>query len=316
MVDVVILAGGPVKETYRIKLKRLYHKIINKETYLWGKYKPTKKIKINGEKRPMLDCIIETASNMELSDNIDVVCEKDLVEDELRNKKYSKHIGYIQQDESLLENTLKGYGDRKAHVLFLPCDIPETKSTELDDFVRKCLPFQENYDFLAATVAKESMPKDTRKIFRRRYAWMIDDCFDKESPEYFGQNWFNKSIDFLTNIYAVLRRKKHLIDISKPQRRGFRPGNLMFLNLSRMENQEGINDLYSIRKLRDVVNIFRAAKEAFPEAVTYYRGRLTLSRFDDMISRFLKTRYKTIETTNSSSEHDIDSEEDLKDLEE
>jgi hypothetical protein len=200
-------------------------------------------------------------------------------------------------------------------VLFLPADIPKTKPQELDDFVRKCLPFQEDYDFLASTVAKESMPKDTRKIFRRRYAWMRDDCFNKENPEYMGQNWFNKTIDFLTNVYAVLRRKKHLIDVSKPKRRGFRSGNIMFLNLSKMENQEGINDLYNIRKLRDVGNIFRAAKKAFPEAVTYYRGRLTLSRFDDMISRFLKTRYKTIEITNSSVENDIDTEEDLKDLE-
>ena len=109
MVDVVILAGGPVKEGPTLKLLKAYYRFVYKEHYLWGRYKPLKHIAINGdsEKRPMLDYVIDAASNMSLVDKIDVVCEKDLVERELSGKKYSKPVNYIQQSGSLLENTLK-----------------------------------------------------------------------------------------------------------------------------------------------------------------------------------------------------------------
>ena len=292
MVDVVILAGGPVKEGLSLKILKSYYRAVYKEHYLWGRYKPLKHITLDGEERPMLDYVIEAASKMKLVDHIEVVCEKDLVEKELGSKTYHKPVKYTQQEGSLLENTLKGYGDRKEHVLFLPCDIPKANSRDLDDFVSKCIPFQEDYDFLSSMVAKESMPKDSKKVFRRRYAWVIDDIFNKKNPDYKGQNWFNKSIDLITNIYAILTRKKHLIETSLPKRRGFRSGNLMYLNLSKLENKEGVNDLYSIRKLRDIRNILRVAKEAFPETIAYYRGRLTLSQFDNMVSRFLKTNTK------------------------
>ena len=45
MTSVVVLAGGPVKDEPHLWFTRQYYKFFYGENYLWGKYKPLKKIK-------------------------------------------------------------------------------------------------------------------------------------------------------------------------------------------------------------------------------------------------------------------------------
>lgn len=320
MTSTIIMAGGKIKESPVLNFTKAYYRGIYRETYLWGRYKPMQHIKLNGgEERPMLDFVIEAASGMQHCDEIIVVGEKKRIEAELGNKEYGVPVRYIQQVGSLSENAMEAYrhseaGQNGEHALFLPCDIPRAHSEDLDEFVDKCLGLQDDYDLMSAAIAKESMPHDSRKVFKRRYAWVIDDSFNVEAPEYFGQNWFNRAVDWFANAYATLRGKEELVDHSWPSRRGFRSANMIYGNIDKVEGFEKTDNIYGIRKLLDIGNVMRVAKAAFPETATYFRGRLTVSRFDDLISRYLGTRYCSVEVTGKDAENDVDSVEDLSEL--
>ena len=295
MVSAIILAGGPVKDTPKTKLARWYYHKLYGETYFWGKYKPLKQIKIRVgneiQKVPMVSAVIENIAKAKSVDDLVVIGEKERLEAILEDKDYGMPVKYIQQVGSLVKNGIEGYKHSKAQkngecALFLPCDIPKASPEDYDSFVDQCTPFMKDYDAFYAIIGKENM-QGKSKIFNRPYFWMIDDVFDAESID---------------------SEKKELF------RSAFRLANMAYANPEEIKSIENIDLIYSLRKLKDPLNVFRVAKDAFPEVVKYFKKTLTVSDVNKKASEFLGTRFKFIEVDSAATALDIDSEEDSKDL--
>ncbi len=288
MVSAIVLAGGPVKDAPNLKLARWYYKKVYGETYFWGKYKPLKQIKLRVgdeiQKVPMVSAVIESIAKVESIDDLVVIGEKERLETMLGDKDYGMPVKYVQQVGSLVKNGVEGYQHSKAKkngegALFLPCDIPKASPEDYDKFVNQCTPLMDNYDTFYAIIGKENM-QGKSKIFNRPYFWMIDDVFNKRG----------------------------LI------RRGFRLSNMAYANPEEIKHINNIDLIYSLRKMKDPVNVFRAAKDAFPEVIKYFKKTLTVSDVNNKASEFLETRFKLIEVDSEATCIDIDSEEDSNDL--
>ena len=321
MTSAVVLAGGSVKDEPSLWFTRQYYKFFYGEDYLWGKYKPLKKIKLkhNGslKRRPMCDAVIENVSKSESIDDVVVVGEVERLEAMLDKNKYKADVKYVQQVGGIVENALEGYEHTEAAkvntgVLFVPCDIPKAEPKDYDSFVNQCIPLRGYYDIFYAIIGKENL-KGKSKVFRRPYLWLVDDLFKSEDPFEIKQGLFNKGVDALVNNYASLTGKLHLYFNSETKRRGLRLSNMAFGNPRKIENLDNINWLYSVRKLKEPTTILAAINETFPEAVAYFRGRLTISDMNKRLSDFLMTNFKLIEVSSAATSIDIDSEEDYAD---
>jgi hypothetical protein len=289
MVSAIILAGGEIKESLQLKILKKYYKLFYGETYLWGKYKPLKYIKIKNKKfkkpikKYMIDIIISNIANTKEIDDVVVVGEKDRFLLTIAKNKYPKKISYIQQKGELLDNAMYGYkhsksGKNNKFALFIPCDIPKVGPKHYNEFIKKCNKIKNKYDLMFAVISKENI-KGKGKIFKRPFFWCIDDYWNK-----------------------------------KPIKRGFRVANMIYANPNRIKNKEKINLIYSLRKLKEPINMIYVIKEMFHEFIDYIKHKLTISQINKSISKFLGTKFSLVEVKSISTTLDIDSYEDYKEL--
>jgi hypothetical protein len=305
MVSVIILAGGKIKEGIQLKILKQYYKLFYGETYLWGKYKPLKLIKINKIntiniklnflskvklkrkkliiKKYMIDLVINNIAKSKYIDDVIVVGEKERFMLTVAKNKYPKKVTYIQQVGGLLENAAEGYknsisGKKKDFALFIPCDIPKAKTEDYNEFILKCNALKKKYNLMFAVIGKENI-KGKGKIFRRPFFWCIDDYWKK-----------------------------------KPKRRGFRVANMIFAKPDKINGLDKVNHIYSLRKLKEPINAISVIKEVLPEFILYLKHKLTISHINNSVSKYLKTKFSLVEVKSISTTLDVDSDEDYKEI--
>lgn len=318
MTSAVILAGGDAKESPKTvrqknKLKKIYG-----EDYLWGKYKPLKQISINYKgqilEAPMLKFVIDNTLQAESIDDLVVIGEKDRINSMISkygvDNPFQKKIKILQQVGSLSANARHGYEGTLASnfnsgALFVPCDIPKATHEEYEDFIKKSLNTQA--DLTYAIIGKENIYNEFEN---RRYFWCVDDMFQPIYQEPVDRTNIKKCFNYLVNNIASLALNADLYNSENNKLRGFRMANLAYANPNKIENIDYVDFVYSVRKLLDPKCKELVIRDAFSEAIKYFRGTLKISEVNKKISDLFGTKFELIEINDQSVSLDIDSEQD------
>lgn len=284
MVKSIIMAGGKVKKNLEDLEKKLTDKHYS-DKYLLGKgYKPLKKVRLkrNSIKQPLIQYVISALDQTPNIEDITIVGEKDRLNRFLSKQNYNKPINIVQQKGSILENALIGYEKSNSNdkVLFLASDLPRITSFSIKDFLERC---EGDYDMYFPIVGWE-----TGITNKKRPPIKLLDSKHKEN---------------LDNIY------------DKFGRRGFRIGNMIYTNPNNVGNKEFVDIAYNSRKLLIPKNIWTIYKYLRPEIKKYRKKKLSINDVESKLSEILDTNFKLVEIYSTEIEQDIDSETDIKDLE-
>ncbi len=285
MVKSVVMAGGKVKKNLSDLEKKLTDRYY-KDKYLLGKgYKPLRRVRLkrNAPKKPLISYVLSTLNQTQAIEDITIVGEKDRLEKYLSGENYKKPTKIIQQEGSILENALIGYekSEAKNHALFLASDIPKITPFSIGDFLKRC---HGNHDIYFPIIGWEA-----GIINKKRPALKLLDSKNK------------KSVDKIYDKY---------------DRRGFRIGNMIYANPNNIENKEFVDIAYNSRKLLIPKNIWTIYKYVSPEIKKYRKKQLSIKDVEYKISKILDAKFKLVEIYSSEIEEDIDSESDIRNLEE
>ncbi len=289
MVNSVLMAGGKVKNTLGSKIDKFFYRQIYHENYLWGDYKPLKEIELdlNGEKKKrfLIEYVLSALDNSEMIDKVVVVGEKRLLKDKVNFNNY-ENVMVVQQGKSLIENAELGYSNcfGEGKILFVPVDVPLVSGEEIDEFITKCIVAEGDYDVFCAVTSKGVLERGN-SFEDRPYFWVIDE--ESEIKE----------------------------DLDKYGRKGFRAGNFFFANPNNIGKAHYINGAYSVRKLLNPMNIFRLACCMIPESRKYFLKKLTRADLEKKVGDLLETRFKFMDTDSPTFSLDVDSQEDVKNIE-
>jgi len=283
MVKSIVMAGGKVRKNISDLEKKITDKYY-KDKYLLGKgYKPLKRVKLkrNSEKKPLIHYVLSTLGQTPLIEDITIVGEKDRLEKFLESQDYKKPVKVIQQKGGFLENALIGYQEScaKNHALFVASDIPKITSFSIKDFLKRC---HGRSDFYFPIIGWE-----TGIINKKRPALKLLDTSPKKQE----------------NVY------------DKYGRRGFRIGNMIYTNPNKIKNKEFVDLAYNVRKLLIPKNLWTIYKYMSPEIKKYRKKQLSINDLELKASKILDSKFKLIETYSTEIEEDIDSESDIKNLE-
>ena len=86
-------------------------------------------------------------------------------------------------------------------------------------------------------------------------------------------------------------------------------------NPNNVRNKEFIDLAYNVRKLLIPKNLITIYKHVGPEIKKYRKKQLSLEDIEYKISEIFDTRFKLVEIYSTEIEEDIDSETDIKELE-
>ena len=90
---------------------------------------------------------------------------------------------------------------------------------------------------------------------------------------------------------------------------------MIYTNPNNVGNKEFVDIAYNSRKLLIPKNIWTIYKYLRPEIKKYRKKKLSINDVESKLSEILDTNFKLVEIYSTEIEQDIDSETDIKDLE-
>ncbi len=284
MVKAIVMAG--VKRTRREKRQsEEIQEIYDDDGHFSNSgYKPLTQVsvKLGAERHPMIHYSLSALDNSSLVDDITIIGKKNRLDSFLENSEYNTPTRVVQQVGSILQNAMAAYEESGAdnHALFLASDIPRLTSFGIEDFLERC---EGDYDLFFPIIGWETTITNKRrppvKLVDNESRGIRDRIFDERG------------------------------------RRGFRVGNMVYANPNGVQNKHIIDIGYSIRKLLLPQNLVALWKYVGPDIRKKYFGRkLSLDDVEGKLSEMFGTRFKLVEVFTSESERDVDSADDLREL--
>lgn len=290
MINAVVLAGGREKTgladavgwaLFQIPYFMSYQKI-----KLPGSYKSFMKVggEIEGvyKRRPALEYLLYSLDKSDLIGKVAIVTDKKKMQEKLdvSIKNYTGKCSIVQQAGSIKENALHGYNslDGKGHALFIAGDSPKTTVHNIKEFISKCEPEMDKFDFFYPIVGKRVHHRYD-ELFRRKYFWINDDITE------------NRDKDKFKNKYG---------------QRGFRILGMILANPENIHDNNAIDFIYDIRNIASPHNIIKAYKTFREELWKLASKELGLGDVESKMSSLLKTRFKFVEIDDAGPSFDLD----------